>query len=45
METSIDLLMKARPVHSRVAIFTPTINAQAYVKVSVRMDKRIINQL
>jgi hypothetical protein len=45
VETLIDLLTEARPVHSGVAIFTPTMDAQGYVKVSVRVDKRILSAL
>jgi hypothetical protein len=45
VETLIELLTDARPVHSGVAIFTPTIDAQGYVKVSVRVDKRILSAL
>jgi hypothetical protein len=45
VETLIDLLSDARPVHSGVAIFTPIIDAQGYVKVSVRVDKRILSAL
>lgn len=42
VETLINYLKEGRPVHSGVAIFTPTIDAQGYVKVSVRVDKRIL---
>jgi hypothetical protein len=45
VETLIEMLTDARPVHSGVAIFTPTIDAQGYVKVSVRVDKRILTAL
>ena len=45
VETLIELLSDARPVHSGVAIFTPIIDAQGNVKVSVRVDKRILRVL
>lgn len=45
VETLIDLLTEARPVHSGVAIFTPSIDVQGHIKVSVRVDKRILSAL
>jgi hypothetical protein len=37
----IDLLMEGRPVHTGVAVFTPSIDSQGKLSVSVRVDKRI----
>ena len=45
VETLIGLLKEGRPVHSGVAIFTPTIDAQGNLSVSVRVDKRITSAL
>jgi hypothetical protein len=45
VETLIELLTEARPVHSGVAIFTPSIDVQGCIKVSVRVDKRILSAL
>jgi len=45
VETLIGLLKEGRPVHSGVAIFTPVIDAQGNLSVSVRVDKRIISAL
>ncbi len=45
VETLIDLLLEGRPVHTGVAIFTPTIDTQGNVSISVRVDKRIVSAL
>ncbi|HSL47116.1 MAG TPA: hypothetical protein VK897_27000 [Anaerolineales bacterium] len=41
VETLIGLLLEGRPVHTGVAIFTPSIDAQGKLSVKVRVDKRI----
>jgi hypothetical protein len=41
VETLIGLLKEGRSVHTGVAIFTPTIDSQGNLSVSVRVDKRI----
>ena len=41
VETLIGLLKEGRSVHTGVAIFRPTIDAQGNLTVSVRVDKRI----
>ena len=41
VETLIGLLKEGRSVHTGVAIFRPTIDAQGNLSVSVRVDKRI----
>jgi hypothetical protein len=45
VETLIDLLKEGRPVHTGVAIFTPVIDSQGNLSVSVRVDKRITTAL
>lgn len=45
VETLIGLLKEGRPVHSGIAIFTPTIDLEGNLKVSVRVDKRIVSAL
>ncbi len=45
VEALIDLLKEGRPVHTGIAIFTPTIDLEGTISVSVRVDKRIISQL
>ena len=45
VETLVSMLKRGQPVHSGVAIFTPTIDAQGNLSVSVRVDKRIISRL
>jgi hypothetical protein len=37
----IDLLLEGRPVHTGVAVFTPSIDSQGNLSVGVRVDKRI----
>jgi hypothetical protein len=41
VETLIGLLKEGRPVHTGIAIFTPIIDTQGNLTVSVRVDKRI----
>jgi hypothetical protein len=41
VETLISLLKEGRPVHTGVAIFTPVIDSQGHLSVSVRVDRRI----
>jgi hypothetical protein len=45
VETLIDLLQEGRPVHTGIAIFTPSIDSQGNLSVSVRVDKRITSAL
>ena len=45
VEALIDLLGEGRPVHTGVAIFTPSLDRHGNVKVNVRVDKRIIAAL
>jgi hypothetical protein len=45
VETLIGLLKEGRSVHTGVAIFRPTIDAQGNLSVSVRVDKRIMAAL
>ena len=45
VETLIGLLKEGRPVHTGIAVFTPVIDTQGNLSVSVRVDKRIISQL
>jgi hypothetical protein len=41
VETLIGLLKEGRSVHTGVAVFRPTIDAQGNLSISVRVDKRI----
>ena len=41
VETLIGLLKEGRPVHTGIAIFTPSIDLQGNLSISVRVDKRI----
>lgn len=45
VETLTSLLKEGRPVHSGIAIFTPTIDLEGNLSVSVRVDKRIVSAL
>ena len=45
VETLIGLLREGRPVHTGVAIFTPSINLEGKIDVNVRVDKRILSAL
>jgi len=44
-ETLIGFLKEGCPVHTGIAIFRPTIDAQGNLSVSVRVDKRIMAAL
>jgi hypothetical protein len=45
VETLTGLLKEGRPVHTGIAIFTPTIDLKGNLRVSVRVDKRIVSAL
>jgi len=45
VETLIGLLKEGRSVHTGIAIFRPSIDAQGNLSVNVRVDKRIIAAL
>ena len=45
VETLTGLLKEGRPVHTGIAIFTPTIDLKGNLSVSVRVDKRILAAL
>ena len=45
VETLIGLLKEGRSVHTGVAIFRPTIDAQGNLSISVKVDKRITSAL
>jgi hypothetical protein len=45
METLIGLLKEGRPIHTGVAIFTPSIDLQGNLNINVRVDKRMISAL
>ncbi len=45
VETLIGLLREGRPVHTGVAIFTPSINLDGSFDVNVRVDKRILSAI
>lgn len=45
VETLIGLLREGRPVHTGVAIFTPSIDLEGNIDISVRVDKRILSAL
>jgi hypothetical protein len=45
VETLTGLLKEGRPVHTGIAIFTPTIDLKGNLSVSVRVDKRILSAL
>jgi hypothetical protein len=45
VETLIGLLREGRPVHTGVAIFTPSIDLDGNINIKVRVDKRIITAL
>ena len=45
VETLIGLLKEGRPVHTGVAIFTPSIDLDGDIEVKVKVDKRIISAL
>ena len=45
VETLIGLLLEGRPVHTGIAIFTPSIDLEGNIDISVRVDKRILSAL
>ena len=45
MEALIDLLQEGRPVHTGVAIFTPSIDLEGNLNINVRVDKRMLAAL
>ena len=45
METLISLLKEGRPVHTGVAIFTPSLDLEGNLNINVRVDKRMIAAL
>jgi hypothetical protein len=45
VETLMGLLLDGRPVHTGIAIYTPSIDLDGNLQVNVRVDKRIISGL
>lgn len=45
VKTLIKMLKRGQPVHTGVAIFTPTVDSQGKLSVNVRVDKRILAKL
>jgi hypothetical protein len=45
IETLIDLLREGRPVHTGIAIFTPSIDLEGNLNINVRVDKRMLAAL
>ena len=45
VETLIGLLKEGRPVHTGVAIFTPSVNLDGSFDINVRVDKRILSAI
>ena len=45
VETLIGLLLEGRPVHTGIAIFTPSIELDGDIRISVKVDKRILAAL
>ena len=45
METLVSLLKEGRPVHTGVAIFTPSIDLEGNLNINVRVDKRMVAAL
>ena len=45
VETIIGLLLDGRPVHTGIAIYTPSIELDGDLKVRVRVDKRVLRAL
>lgn len=45
VETLIGLLLEGRPVHTGVAIYTPSIDLDGDIEIKVRVDKRILNSM
>ena len=45
VEALIDLLRKGRPVHTGIAIFTPSVDLEGNLNINVRVDKRMLAAL
>jgi hypothetical protein len=45
VKTLTQMLKRGQPVHTGVAIFTPTVDSQGKLGVTVRVDKRILARL
>ena len=45
VETLTGLLLEGRPVHTGIAIFTPSMDLNGDIEVKVRVDKRILAAL
>jgi hypothetical protein len=45
VETLVSLLREGRPVHTGVAIFTPSIDLQGNLSIKVRVNKRLASAL
>jgi hypothetical protein len=45
IEALIDLLLEGRPVHTGIAIFTPSIDLEGNININVRVDKRMLAAL
>ncbi len=45
VETLIGLLLDGRPVHTGIAIYTPSMDLDGSIEVKVRVDKRVLRAL
>lgn len=45
IETLIGLLLEGRPVHTGIAIYTPSIDLDGDIEVKIRLDKRVMQAL
>jgi hypothetical protein len=45
VETLVSLPREGRPVHTGVAIFTPSIDLQGNLSIKVRVNKRLVSAL
>jgi hypothetical protein len=45
VETLVGLLREGRPVHTGVAIFTPSIDLKGNISIKVRVNKRLVSAL
>lgn len=45
VETLIGLLLDGRPVHTGIAIYTPSIDLDGSLEVKVKVDKRVLGEL
>ncbi len=45
VEALIGLLLEGRPVHTGIAIYTPSIDLDGDIEIKVKVDKRIIRAL